>query len=159
MGALDFELSWFRFLREAEEEYQKRLKRVSASRSIFCYFLRISIKLTYCIEWQTIAAEYFWGQCRSFRDLLVKSFRPRPCFNTTSKLEHYLFAGVSFEDFRYLSTWRAYRRRSWERKWIWTCEKKAKESHAEIQKRPWNSQLPPLRRGIQGSSCYLIVGA
>lgn len=29
MGALDFELSWLRFLREAEDDYQKRLCRVS----------------------------------------------------------------------------------------------------------------------------------
>ena len=32
MGALDFELAWLRFLREAEEDYQRRLCRVS----IFC---------------------------------------------------------------------------------------------------------------------------
>jgi hypothetical protein len=29
MGALDFELAWLRFLREAEDDYQRRLCRVS----------------------------------------------------------------------------------------------------------------------------------
>ena len=30
MNALDFEISWLKFLRDAEDEYQKRLTRVSA---------------------------------------------------------------------------------------------------------------------------------
>ena len=29
LGALDFEISWLKFLRDAEDEYQKRLTRVS----------------------------------------------------------------------------------------------------------------------------------
>ena len=51
MGALDFELSWLRFLREAEEDYQKRLTRVRSyftlrmeADGFFCLALHFKIK-------------------------------------------------------------------------------------------------------------------